>query len=256
MSKYGMGLFKAAQLGSRQLIAFALMSAIVNGLVTATVTAWLAQSYAAYTRKTAAIQSIADLVYERRTRAGMVMWAIKRNAETDELRYRKRAYDEAFVAWNKKVQHNIFAIRDISGEKGVTRLETQFQEMLVPGLSDIDRCLTNPYDAKLKGSDAVPILNGCHMTEVYQFTLDCAATFTNELDRLTRLSFLPWNPVSEPARKAVEARIDKGCTRTPALPVGAPPITTAQPSVPAPSPAATSAPALAPASPVGEAAPK
>lgn len=215
MSKYGLGLANVARLGRRQLIAFAILSAVVNGLVTAGVGAWLAQTYASYQRKTVAIQGIADLVYERRTRAGMVVWAIRRNAEADELRYRKRAYDEAFVAWNTKTQRNVFMIRDISGAKGVTRLETQFQELLVPGLTATDHCLTKAYDVRLGGGDPMPVLDACRMVELHQFTLDCAATFTNELDRLTRLSFLPLSGPSDDARKAVEARIDKGCAGLP-----------------------------------------
>ena len=91
------------------------------------------------------------------------------------------------------------------------------------------------------------------MTELYQFTLDCAATFTNELDRLTRLSFLPWNSVGDAQRKAAEARIDKGCTRQPAPPAAAPPAPGAPlpglaanpPASPAPS-ATTLAPTPAP----------
>ena len=216
MSKYGMGLLKGAQLGRGQLIAFAIASAIVNGLVTATVGAWLAQTYAVYQKKTQAIQGLADLVYERRTRAGMVVWAIKRNAELDELRYRKRAYDESFVAWNTKTQRNVFTIREISGQKGVTRLETQFQDLLVPGLTATDHCLTKAYDVRLTGGDPIPVLEACRMADLHQFTLDCAATFTNELDRLTRLSFLPWSGTNEEARRAVEARIDKGCGALPA----------------------------------------
>ncbi len=211
MSKFGLGLARYARLGRRQLIAFAILSAIVNGLVTAGVGAWLAQTYAAYQRKTVAIQSIADLVYERRTRAGMVMWSLKRNADLDELRYRKRVYDEAFVAWNAKTQRNVFTIRDISGQGGVTRLETQFQELLVPGLTATDQCITKAYDLKTKGGDPLPVLTACRMTDLHQFTLDCGATFTNELDRLTRLSFLPWGGYDVPMRKASEARIDRAC---------------------------------------------
>jgi hypothetical protein len=249
MSKYGFGLFSAAGLRPRQLIAFALASAVINGIVTASVGAWLAQTYASWQRKTAAIQTISDLVYERRTRAGMVMWAIKRGAETDELRYRKRAYDESFVAWNKKVQHNIFMIRDISGQSGVTRLETQFQDMLVSALADTDRCITKAYDVRLKGQDAAPILDACKMNELHQFTLDCAASFTNELDRLTRLSFLPWAGSDEATRKAVEARIDRACTRpASSLPPAGPlvPAPSAEPMVKAPEPPPVTVPAAAP----------
>jgi hypothetical protein len=260
MSKYGMGLLQGADLGRRQLIAFAILSAIVNGLVTALVGGWLAQTYSAYQKKTTAIQNIADLVYERRTRAGMVVWAIKRNAELDELRYRKRAYDEAFVAWNTKTQRNVFMIRDVSGQKGVTRLETQFQELLVPGLTATDHCLTKAYDLRLNGGDALPVLEACRMADLHQFTLDCAATFTNEMDRLTRLSFLPWSSNSEADRKAVEARVDKGCANMPA-PKPAPELVKAPAANPAASPAIvtpvtdTSTPVTPPAGPASSLAP-
>lgn len=223
-----------ARLGRRQLIAFAILSAVINGLVTAGVGAWLAQTYAAYQRKTAAIQSISDLVYERRTRAGMIMWSLKRGADLDEVRYRKRVYDEAFVAWNAKTQRNVFMIRDISAQGGVTRLETQFQELLVPGLSATDQCITKAYDTRLKGGDPLPVLEACRMADLHQFTLDCAATFTNELDRLTRLSFLPWGGPNDASRQASQARIDRACG----------PEVFPQPLAPPPVAAVSAAPAL------------
>lgn len=233
MSKYGMGLVRFARLSRRQIIAFAILSAVVNGIVTAAVGAWLAETYAAHVRKTTAVQGLADLVYERRTRAGLVMWAVKRNAEIDELRYRKRAYDEAFVNWNKRIQYNIAMIRDISGQSGVTRIETQLQEMLVPALADLDACLTKAYDARVTGADGKPYLEACRVADLYQFTLDCAATITNELDRLTRVSFLPFSDPSETTRKAAEARIDRACQRPPAplnADVPAPPLSSSAPA--------------------------
>jgi hypothetical protein len=237
MSKYGMNLARVARLGRRQLIAFALLSAVVNGMVTALVGAWLAQTYAGYQNKRQSVQAIANLVYERRTRAGMVVWALRRNAEIDEVRYRKRAYDEAFVEWNKKIQLNVFMIRDIVGERGLTRVETQFQDMLVPALSATDRCLTEAYDARIKNTDPMPIINGCHMVHLHQFTLDCGATITNELDRLTRLSFLPGAGVSISDRAAAEARIDKGCAKPDILNPSPLPLPSAQPGAqPAPKP--------------------
>jgi hypothetical protein len=216
MSKFGLGLAQVANLSRRHLITFAILSAIINGLVTAGVGSLLAQSYASYTRKNEAVQSISDLVYERRIRARMAAAAIRRNAEPEEIRYRKRAYDEAFVEWNKKVQQNIFRIRDVSGEGGVTRLETQFQELLVPALSAIDRCLTKSYDAKMKGApDALAILDSCRIDDLHQFVLDCGATFTNELDRLMRTSLTsPWGPNEERRLRGI-ARIDKYCGTMP-----------------------------------------
>jgi hypothetical protein len=234
-----MGLARMARLGRRQLIVFAILSAVINGMVTAAVGTWLAQSYAAYQRKNEAVQRIADLVYERRIRARMAASAIRRKAEPEEIRHRKRAYDEAFVEWNKKVQQNIFRIRDISGETGVTRLETQFQEMLVPALSSIDSCLTKAYDAEIKGtSDASAILDACQMNNLHQFVLDCGATFTNELDRLMRQSLLSLWGTSDTERQKGIARIDKYCANRPQPAAAAP---TAQ-APPAPNPASAGIP--------------
>ena len=97
------GLLRYARLTRRQLIAFALASAAINGVITATVGAWLAQTYATYQSRRQSIENIAHLVYERRTRAGMVASAIRRGAEMDEVRHRKQAYDEVYVDWNKNV---------------------------------------------------------------------------------------------------------------------------------------------------------
>ena len=230
MSKYGLGLARMAKLGRRQLIAFAVLSAIVNGCVTALVGAWMTQSYASYHRKATAIQSLSDLAYERRSRAGMVRSAILRGGELDELRYRKRAYDEAFVGWNKRLQDNIFMIREVTGEPGVTRLETQFQELMVPAFSDIDSCLTKAYDARIAGGDGKPLLESCRMSDLYQLALDCTATFTNELSKLSHLSFLPFSQPSSATLRTAEARIDRGCRRPPA------PLTTDTPVVVLPPP--------------------
>ena len=44
--KYGFGLLRTAGLKRRQFMLFALISAAINGIVTASVGAWLAQTYA------------------------------------------------------------------------------------------------------------------------------------------------------------------------------------------------------------------
>ncbi len=238
-----MGLARMAHLGRRQLIVFAILSAVINGMVTAAVGTLLGQSYAAYQRKNEAVQKISDLVYERRIRARMAASALRRKAEPDEIRHRKRAYDEAFVEWNTRIQNNIFRIRDISGESGVTRLETQFQEMLIPALSAIDSCLTRAYDAQIQGrAEAIPILDACRMNDLHQFVLDCGATFTNELDRLMRQSlFTVWG-VAEGERLKAAARIDKYCGNIP-KPAAVTQTPTAQTATaPSPSPASAGIP--------------
>lgn len=236
VGKYGMSLVRSARLKRRQLIGFALVSAAINGIVTASVGAWLAQTYSQHQSRRQSIENIGNLFYARRTRAGMVASSLRRNAPVEEVTHRKRAYDEAYVDWNSNIRKNLFVIREVMGRTDFAKLEQSFEDDLVGSLSDIDRCLTKAYDERIAGRDGVAVLNACKMAEVYQFALDCGATYTNELFKLSRLSFLPF-ATSEQDRLDAEARIKKGCTRP----------TAAQPPAPTPPPAApVAAPATAP----------
>jgi hypothetical protein len=234
----GMRLLRSAKLTRRQLILFALTSAILNGIVTACVGAWLAQTYATQQSRRKSVEEIAHLIYDRRTRAGMVVSSLRRNAPLDEIEYRKRAYDEAYVDWNKNILLNLFVIREVSGDLKFAALEQMFQDDLVGAMADVDRCLTTAYDRKLAGTDPAPTLEGCQMATLHQFVLDCGATFTDELYKLTRLSFTPFSGARQERKRIAEANIKANCTRGMAT---APPTaaTTPAPSAPAaPAPAA------------------
>src|ERR1700752_4655640 len=111
MSKYGMGVLRSARRTRGQLIAFALVSAVLNGIVTACVGTWLAQTYATQQSRRKSVETLAHLIYGGRTREGMVVSCMRRNATIEEIQYRKRAYDEAYVDWNKNILLNLFAIR-------------------------------------------------------------------------------------------------------------------------------------------------
>lgn len=208
-----MGLARMARLTRRQLITFALISAAINGIVTASVGAWLAQTYAAYQAQRSSVQGIADLIYERRARAGMVVSALRRGAEIDEIRYRKRAYDEVFVEWNKRIQQNIFQIRDLVGAREETEAEKDFQELIVRPLSHIDTCLTKGYDLRLASQDPLKVLDDCEFQVLHQMVLDCAAAFTNELYKLTRLSFSPFASATATFNGTGRERMRTACTR-------------------------------------------
>ncbi len=208
-----MGLARMARLTRRQLITFALVSAAINGVVTASVGAWLAQTYAAYQSRRVSVQNISDLIYERRARAGMVVSAIRRNADTDEVRYRKRAYDEVFVEWNKRIQQNVFQIRELVGERDISEAEKEFQDLIVRPLSHIDTCLTKSYDLRLANADALTVLTDCEMPVLHQMVLDCASAFTNELYKLTRLSFSPFGSARADFHAKGRKLIQAACTR-------------------------------------------
>lgn len=215
------GLLRYARLTRRQLISFALASAAINGIITATVGAWLAQTYSTYQARRQAIESIAHLVYERRTRAGMVASAIRRNADIEEVRHRKQAYDEAFVDWNKNAMLNLFAIREAAGDLKVSALEPVFENHLVAALADVDRCLTKAYDARVQSQDAKAVLDACRMAELHQFVLDCGATFTDELYKMTQLTFLPFASELAATKVRAETEIREACKAGAAPPVPA-----------------------------------
>jgi hypothetical protein len=232
----GMGLLKSAGLTRQQLIAFALISTILNGIATACVGAWLAQTYATQQNRRKSVEEIARLIYDRRTRAGMVVSSLRRNAPLDEVEFRKRAYDEAYVDWNKNILLNLFIIREVSGELKFTALARMFEDDLVGAMADVDRCLTKAYDRKLAGADPIPLLDGCQMSELHQFVLDCGATFTDELYKLTQLSFSPFSGEKQKRKTLAETNIKANCTRPApsAAPISAPATGATTPAAPPP----------------------
>ena len=254
MSKYGMGLLRSARLTRRQLIMFALVSAVLNGVVTACVGTWLAQTYATQQSRRKSVETLAHLIYDRRTRAGMVVSSLRRNALPEEIQYRKRAYDEAYVDWNKNILLNLFAIREVAGDLKFTTLVKAFEDELVASMADVDRCLTKAYDAKLAAQDPAPLLDACRMATMHQFVLDCGATFTDELYKLTQISFYPFSRALEERKRLAEINIKANCTRPPEAPpltgtVTAPPAapTTMTPAVPTTTATTTAAPQQTPA---------
>lgn len=250
-SQRTLGLLRQARLSRRQLIVFALVSAVINGIITASVGAWLGQTYAKYQARKQSIESLVHLVYERRTRAGMVASALRRGADLDEVKYRKRAYDEAYVDWNKSIMQNIFAIREVTGEYFLSKLEGHFQDGLVAAMADVDRCLTKAYDARLAEQDPKPVLEQCRMPVLHQFVLDCGATFTNEIYKLTKLSFIPFNAQMTEGPEKAEQRIAKACVRPPEAPTAPSSAPVAPPAADpgAALPAAPAPPAVAPNTP-------
>jgi uncharacterized membrane protein YccF (DUF307 family) len=253
MSKYGMGLLRSARLTRRQLIVFALVSAILNGIVTACVGTWLAQTYATQQSRRKSVETLAHLIYDRRTRAGMVVSSLRRNAPIEEIQYRKRAYDEAYVDWNKNILLNLFAIREVAGHLKFATLAKAFEDELVGSMADVDRCLTQAYDHKLKGEDVAPMLEACHMATMHQFVLDCGATFTDELYKLTSFSFMPFSHALEERKRLAEINIKANCTSTPEAPPLTSPTAPASPAPPTagiapPVATGTMAPAATPAS--------
>ena len=209
-----LGLGRMARLTRRQLILFALISAAINGIVTASVGAWLAQTYNAYQSRRNSIQNLSDLIYERRTRGGMLVSSLRRGADLDEVRFRKRAYDEVFVEWNKKIQQNVFQIRQVVGARAATETEKEFQDLLVSPLAHIDTCITKAYDLKMAGQDPLPVLAACDFPVLHQLVLDCASAMTDAFYQRTQLSFMPSLSGQQAIATAEEwKKVRTACTR-------------------------------------------
>jgi hypothetical protein len=80
----------------------------------------------------------------------------------------------AYVDWYKNILLNLFAIRKVAGDLLSATLVKAFEDELVASMADVDRCLTQAYDHKLKGEDVSPLLDACHMATMHQFVLDWA----------------------------------------------------------------------------------
>ncbi len=208
-------LLRESGLMRHNLVVFALLTAVLNGIVTASVGAWLGQTYTNHLARREAVQGIATLVYERRARAGLVVSSLRRNADLEELRHRKRGYDDVFVEWNKRIQNNILQIRDLIGARDAAGLEDVLQKGLVPALTEMDGCLTKGYDVRMAGQDPLPIVEGCQFQMLHQFALDCAKAITDELFGLTRLSLSPFAGNSRREVEDADARARTACARSP-----------------------------------------
>lgn len=238
-------LLREAGLVRNNLIVFAMVTAALNGIVTASVGAWLGQTYASHQTRRSSVQGIADLVYERRARGGLVVSSLRRDAELEELRHRKRQYDDVFVEWNKRIQANVLQIREVMGVRETSVFEALMQELMVPVLTEMDVCLTKAYDVRLAGQPPMPVIEACRYPVLHQFVLDCAKGFTDELYKMTRLSFFSLGhsqrDIAESSRRVADA-----CARPPPAPRPEPTGTAAPPtapSVPATVPSAVPAPA-------------
>jgi hypothetical protein len=130
---------------------------------------------------TEAAQKIAQIVYRRYTRASMLYSSFLRSAELDELRQRKKEYDEAYADWGATLQSNLFTIRRLTGKIKYTSRESQFESALVQSFTSIDACLTKAYDARIKGQQPIPILRSCDMTAQLEQALNLSYDVTEEL---------------------------------------------------------------------------
>lgn len=177
----------------RHPMAIVLVSFLLSGLIGAGFSNWLSGQtkeaerarIQAESRK-AAVQNLSRYVYERRARAEMLASAFRRHAPVDEIKDRKKLYDDAYVKWNSNHQANLFLIRDVLQDDDYSYVESVVEFRLVGKIfGPLDGCLTKAYDSALSSGDPVGILNDCDARRLLQEALDCGYAVTNELYKLS-----------------------------------------------------------------------
>jgi hypothetical protein len=162
----------------------------------------------------AALQEFATLIYHRLTRAQMLASSLRRSAPLEELKERKRLYDDAFVDWGSTLQANLFLIRSVMESEGYSDFERHVEFRLVPILREVDACLTRAFDERLRGHGTKAILQDCDITNSLQLALDCSYAITDGLFQLAA----PIEPLSLPEaerrRSSANREIKKKCGGT------------------------------------------
>jgi hypothetical protein len=125
------------------------------------------------------IEEFNNLLYARRTRAGMLYTALKRNAAKDELAQRKREYDTAFAEWNSRLQTTLFSIRRVTGSDAYSYFESLVETDLRGPFSLIDTCLTDAYDASIGVKSKREYK--CDTGRLLKAALDCSYAMSDEL---------------------------------------------------------------------------
>ena len=128
-----------------------------------------------------AVNSLSALIYDRRTRAELVLSAARRGAATGEITARKAAYDSAYVVWNRSLQATLLGVRDIVGEKDYSEFESYVEFGLTPWFRKLDRLVTEAYDRRVTQNAPPDSAQRQEAVEDLQAALDCAYTITNAL---------------------------------------------------------------------------
>jgi hypothetical protein len=126
-------------------------------------------------------RDVATLIYERRTRASLLYASLKRNAEVEELKQRKGAYDKAYAEWNAQLQAKSLSIRSLTRSPEYTEIESYIQYGLTPHLAAIDAFVTAAYDSRLRHLTAPVALDTVAVDAHLQAALNCAYVISQTL---------------------------------------------------------------------------
>ena len=125
----------------------------------------------------------------------MVVSSLKRHAPVDELKERKKIYDDVYTKYNSSIQSNMFRIREMFGTVYYTVFEDLMETELRGMLLTQDACITHTYDdaisndetkTKLTTEDLVHCKSSddaieLAMGDLYKGLIHCEYEFTNAL---------------------------------------------------------------------------
>jgi hypothetical protein len=180
----------------RHPLTIVVISFLLTVVLGALLTQWIAretklaeQNRAEVENNKTGVQNLSRYIYERRTRAVMLHSAILRQAQLEEIKERKRLYDDAYVRWNSNVQANSFMIRDVLKGETYSFIESAVQTILVEKIfSPLDKCLTLAYDEVASGRSGTKIVEECKAAELLGRSLRCGYIIPNELYKLSSRS--------------------------------------------------------------------
>ncbi|WP_137105582.1 hypothetical protein [Azospirillum argentinense] len=170
------------------IIAF-ILTGILGGCFSAAIAIYqkdLDRAQSARSERKATVQALSRYIYERRVRSELLSSSLRRNSSIEELRERKKNYDDSYVKWNTEIKANLFAVRHVLGEREYGIIENYVEVSLVlKSFKPIDACLTKAYDLRIAGADPMPTLDSCDMKALLGYALDCGYALTDELYKLS-----------------------------------------------------------------------
>lgn len=150
----------------------------------------------------AAVQNLSRSIYERRARADMLASSFFLGAQLDEIKERKKLYDEALVRWNTNNQTNLFLVREVLRIDAYSFIESSVEFTLIDKIfRPLDVCLTQAYDAAISGNSAMSIVQECQVRKLLQDALDCGYAIADELYKLSSNATIPYRAASEIAAR-------------------------------------------------------
>lgn len=151
----------------------------------------------ATTDRQEAVRELSRCIYERRVRSELLASGIREPFRLDEIKERKRLYDEAYANWNTNHQANLFLIRQVLNESRYEVFQGLLESRFVTGIfKPLDACLTAAYLKRINGDKtAEDVLNDCYRDSASQVsisvrnllnrTLHCGYELTNVLFTLS-----------------------------------------------------------------------